>query len=351
MKGDKMKKLIFLAMLINLSFAFAHEKGNGGGGVKEGGLYRTFYSAGVVVNPVPETEIPGSRLYIDTINSLVENSREATLLISAGLPIADREFYRVLEERMDKTLMKRLLEEYERVSGVPQNKLAIFAITDIAAKTTYLLPSFYKLSEVEQAAILFHEAFWILKPDSNYAQVIEAEMAFQEFVENALRGKPSMKLPRIFTKLVEKFSTTAFRNVATKYALKMDAQFQHAPGLISADAKVSIKDLFFDKSSCKLSSSISRSTFTEDLKFVGFCKFDSRDIQHLIALSRKFPRSLFVKELMNYVLEVNPLIFKRTLYIEKARKGSHDKNLEKFKQSFYEMNELTFNDNDVYNGF
>lgn len=343
-----MKKLLLLAFLLNLSLAFAHEKGNGGGGIKESGVYKTFYSARILVNPVPETEIPGSGLYIDTINSLVPNSREATDLISLGLPINDRVFYRILEEKMDETLMKRLLEEYERVSGVPLNKLAIFAITDIAAKTTYLLPSFYKLSEVEQAAILFHEAYWILKPDSTYAQVIEAEMAFQEFVEMTIQGRTSMKLPQFLTRFAEKFSTTSFRNVAIKYALKMDAQHQLAPGLVDADEKVSIKNLFFDQGSCLVSSAYYPNAFTNDLTFSASCKYDSSDVQHLVTLSRKYPRSLFVKELMNYVLKMNPLVFKRKDSVKKARKGSHDKWLQKFENIFYGMNELTFQDTHLY---
>jgi hypothetical protein len=322
-----MKKLIFIVMMLNLSFVFAHEKGNGGGGVNENGVYRTFYSAGVIVNPRPETEVPGAKLYLKTINSLVENGETASELISNALPMRDRLFYRVKEESMGKDLMDRLLEEYERVSGQPKNQLTIFAITDIAKKTTYLLPSFYKLSEVEQAAILFHEAFWIIRPESDYSEVIRAEMAFQEFVEKTKKGKASVKLPRLLGETMGK------RNIAFNYAIKMDAQTQSAPDLIDPQMKVSIRNLFVEDK-CEVRTKTYSLTLSVELEMRASCKYTWADTQDLIALSEKYPDSLLVKEIIEYVDRGNTFMVSkgRTVVVSKFRVN---KTLAKFKDDFF----------------
>ncbi len=164
-----------LALILPFSSVYAGPRvtGNGGGGIRQNGIYKTFYSAGVYILPEELTEVPGAELYIKTISTLAGEGRSTSKLLSSALPLGDRKFYKIAEDKMDETTTNRLIAEYARVVNQPAGDLILFAITEIQSKTTYLLPSFYQLTEIEQAAIIFHEAYWILKPSADYAEVIK----------------------------------------------------------------------------------------------------------------------------------------------------------------------------------
>ena len=297
-----MKKIywtLVLCTVINFSSIYANENENGGGGVKVNGVYKTFYSAGLVIKSEPETNVPGSKLLLKTINSLVPNGSDSTLLISSALPIGRRAFYRVLEDQMDKKVMEKLIEEYTKVTSQPADLLTLFAITDTTEEITYLLPSFYKLSEVEQAAVLFHEAYWIMKPDANYIDVVSAEMDFQEYVQKTQDGGFSLKLPRLLEKL------TNMDEIAIVAALKADARMQTAPDLIHADMKVSIGTLFSNHCFTGWEASPTTGGFivskwAYDTKTV--CALQKDDLQDLMSISQEYPKSFFIQELMARLL-------------------------------------------------
>ena len=106
-------------------------------------------------------------------------------LISAILPIGDRKYFAISDQDLSPEKRQQLIDAYAATMNgqVPKNELVVYAVT--AENATYLLPEFYRLKETEQAAILFHEAEWILNPKLTYGNVIDGEMKFQAYVENA----------------------------------------------------------------------------------------------------------------------------------------------------------------------
>ena len=290
-------------LMLGLSFARADELG--GAGVETNGVYQTFYSAGILVNPQAEEELPGAELYLGTISSLIENGPAAAKLIANALPTGRRVFYRILEKQMDDKVMPRLLEEYARVTKQPVEKLSIFAFTDLNKKATFLLPSFYKLTETEQAAIIFHESYWLMRPQADYAEVIGTEMAFQEYIEKGRQGFIALKLPRILEEL------TGERTIAIKAALAADAKLGNAPTLVDPFKNVSISELFQDKKHCEFTTSL----FSDPIYLTANlnCSLTNNDIQDVFLLSKKFPRSLFLKELIHFLVQGQTLNFSKSL--------------------------------------
>lgn len=297
-----MKALLLLLALALSAPTMAGVTGNGGGGVNENGVYKTFYSAGLYVSPQAESEIPGAELYTKTILSIAGSNLSTSKLLAAGLPIANRKFYKILESKMDAGVMERLLNEYARVVDQPVNNLTIFAITDIGAQVTYLLPTFYKLSENEQAAILFHEAYWILNPHANYSQVVEAESAFQKFIEAKDNDEYDLELGAILANLLNDAT------LPLKTAFKEDVRKQKTSSLVAADATIKLKNIFANN--LDLCTQEIKEVYVEQSLFGNNkyrdelflkCTLGSKNLQDLFILSRKYPSSLFLKELMRFV--------------------------------------------------
>lgn len=277
--------------------------GNGGGGVKKNGVYKTFYSAGVYVSEELD-EVPGGELFTSTILSLIGEGSSTNTLLAAGLPFGNRKFYKISESQMDDTTMGRLIEEYARIVQQPAEGLTIFAITDIEKKSTYLLPSFFKLNEVEQAAILFHEAYWILNTNADYSEVIAAEMAFQKYVEAQVSGKYEVKLPRLLGKLLRDPS------LPIKTALEFDKVSQSASDVVNVDGKVKLKYLFVNKQGCTISDTTTtgKNMFGRDTKIAAnliWCETGKNDVRLALENSRKHPSSYFLAELVNYLTSGN----------------------------------------------
>ena len=330
--------ILILATLIfaNFSNAYANEKGNGGGGVKENGVFKTFYSAGVLVKSEPEAEVPGSDIYTETIQSLLPVGDLSTKLITSALPIGERTFYRVLENQMDKKLMERLHAEYAKITNRPENNLAIFAITNPGEQVTYLMPSFYQLSKTEQAAIIFHEAYWIMYPEANYSEVVDAEMAFQEYIEKRSKGLYSKKFPRLLGKL------TKSKTLALNTAWHSDVINNTSPELINSVGKISIGNLFQKK--CELNASDFPWTLESSMLSISFyCKISKKDIQDIIQLSLKFPKSSFVKELIEYLADGNELLFSKS-YRQEVESKYHAKTFKNIRNEFYSFQSVDLSD-------
>lgn len=192
-----MKKYIFVLCAAFVINAHAGQKGNGGGGVRNHGLYQSFYSAGFYVEPHPE-ETPTVVTQLNELIEFVSNFSDMSpisraKLLAAIIPTPDRQYFKIDEGAFDEATRERLLDEYARVVKTERSRLEIFAITDTATKRTYLLPSFYKLQASDQMAILFHEAFWILNPTQTYEWIVAAEMAFQAVVE---KPKDTLRIVR-----------------------------------------------------------------------------------------------------------------------------------------------------------
>lgn len=196
MKLKTLTQIGMITMLLAASNALAIDRpvapavegqnGNGGGGVNRNGRYMTFYSAGFYTEPNEATasEIPQLPELMNFFSSTPLSAATKAKYLSALTPLSDRTYYKVQPGTFTPEIRARLLAEYSRVMKVDTNELALFAITDTTSKATYLFPEFFSLKPVEQMAILFHEAYWIIKPSVSYQQVIQAEMTFQAYLEN-----------------------------------------------------------------------------------------------------------------------------------------------------------------------
>lgn len=198
-----LKTLLCLCFIIpHLSFATSGgQDGNGGGGVKVDGRYMTFYSAGFYTDSFEESSeaIPQLNELIRFFNDFKHlNPLSRIKYIKAMLPSSQRKYYKVKESSFTVEVRERLIEEYKRVIDLDdRDKIALFAITDTNSETTYLLPNFYKLTAVQQQAILFHENYWIVNNNATYSEVIQAEMTFQAYLENTHSVKRLVNLMKL----------------------------------------------------------------------------------------------------------------------------------------------------------
>jgi hypothetical protein len=185
-----MKLLIMSMMLALVATANAQvgHDGNGGGGIYANGEYKTFYSAGLFVNAIPkslQTSAGLNQLVRQISASPYLTTPIKTRLLKAILPASNRNYYDVQANRFGDEVQARLKAEYERATKTSAEQIVLYAVTDTNSKNTYLLPNFYRLNLYGQMAILFHEAMWILTPDSTYASIIGAEVTFQAYLEQS----------------------------------------------------------------------------------------------------------------------------------------------------------------------
>jgi hypothetical protein len=300
--------LILLTITMSAAYAGPRVTGNGGGGLRQNGVYKTFYSSGVYINPEEVTEIPGAELYTQTILGLSGDGSSTSRLLRTALPMGDRKFFNIAEDKMDDVTMKRLIAEYARVVNQKSDDLTLFAITDINSQVTYLLPSFYQLSENEQATILFHEAYWIMKPTADYAEVIAAEMAFQAFLELKEQGKYSHKLPRLLGKLLNDPS------FALRSAIEEDKRTQVAPSIVNKNGDILFSKIFIEsKNLCEFSTSTGNFnrkvgglfgnklvTVTVPTVYIA-CSLDSSNLQEAVSFQKSNPKSYFLQELTSFL--------------------------------------------------
>ena len=188
-----MKTIIFLAMILMTATTTVYAKmgseGVGGGaGVKKNGVYKTFYSAGLYVEPtyVDAEEIPGLSETIESISNMefLSISTKA-LLINALVPGENRQYFIAKPEGLTKEIHTKLLEEFSKATGENPDNINLFGLTDKKQRITYLLPDFFQLETLnERQAALLHEALWIARPNFKYSDIIQTEMAFQAILEN-----------------------------------------------------------------------------------------------------------------------------------------------------------------------
>ena len=306
------KSVLMLVLLLSFSaMAGPRVTGNGGGGIHRNGIYKTFYSSGVLISPVEETDIPGMSLLTDTIVSITSNEK----IFPSYIPSSVRKYYNIIESDVNKENIERLLAEYKRAVKQPQEDLAIFAITEIETKTTFLLPSFYQLTETEQAAILFHEAYWILNPKASYEEVISAEVALQNYLEKEAQGTYSSHFPRLLGKLVGDIA------IPLRAALNFDIKNNTEPTLIN-EKGISTTDLF-PETHCQVNSNFKDRVIDEKFRtkrtvysFVAAystCAEMSKKTAQLfyINLEKKYSKSQTAKELKNAFLSNDYLQLER----------------------------------------
>ncbi len=182
------------ALFGGTSFA-GTDMGNGGAGVIRNGHPMTFYTARIFVNRAEdETTLPELRTVMDRVSGIEVLSTDSRMALYKALnPSESRRYFRVDKGYFDDITQQRLKAEYSRVMAGSPSDLTLFAVTDTITKTTFLLPQFFDLSEVEKQAILFHEAYWILFPKASYDRVVNAEISFQELMENPANARSSLR--------------------------------------------------------------------------------------------------------------------------------------------------------------
>lgn len=212
------------------------QEGNGGAGVVVDGKYQTFYSAGIYTSKIPERtrNIPGIEKLLKEISGFPGLSTTVkSKWIKNVLPTTNRKYYKVLESQINDEAVDDLVGKYKKAVGNQvSNPIGIFAITDKETRTTALLPGFYKLTQFEQMAILFHEAYWLVFPEDSYIDVINAEITAQEYFEtkDSLSGLE-------FLKVIKAQDQSLF--YASEYDLKTGRL-----GDLIRDAKIGVFDFF-----------------------------------------------------------------------------------------------------------
>lgn len=223
-----MFKLFMLGILAVSSVSMAgSDMGNGGAGIHQGSRYMTFYSAGFYTEPNPvqdEVDVPGIGEFISFMKTgSFLDERVRMELIRTVLPSSGHEYYRVTPNYFDDKTRSRLVSEFSRITGLPEPDIELFAVTDTRAKRTYLLPKFFSLSKSDQVAILFHETYWLLHPDSDYPTVVAVEKAFQASFEQPTNLARAYELVKYLGK----------KGDALALAIQIDLQNSAFQGLVT----------------------------------------------------------------------------------------------------------------------
>lgn len=178
----------FLTILVGtfLSTAYAGiEVRNGGGGVYKGGQYMTFQTAGIPVHmrELAISDLQPLELVIRVVqNSMLRTETKANLSRHI-LPSVARHYYKADTDRLDPKVKSDITAEYKKNMNVVAEDFVLYAVTDAKTQTTILMPEFFQLRPTEQAAMLLHESLWTYQEMQSYEQVVDAEMAFQDFSE------------------------------------------------------------------------------------------------------------------------------------------------------------------------
>lgn len=186
----KNKTLISLVATLFFSIpGFAGwEVGDGAGGVNtdSGTGYMTFYSADIPVEIYPESPdaIPGLNYFVQKLAAAPLPPACLTAIYLNTYPSLQRRYFKAKDGPEFKEVKKRLIATYASITHIPAEHLVLFAVTDPDTSATLLFPEFYKLTDVEQAAILFHESLWAGKYSLNYESVMIAEQAAQAYFLN-----------------------------------------------------------------------------------------------------------------------------------------------------------------------
>lgn len=197
-----MKTLMTVIMMSLLaSLSYAGDKGNGGGGIVRDGRYMTFHSAGFTtesesMNLSDLPEVTRLMRFFGKEDFLFKNTQNK--LFEALMPGFKRRYFRVKKETFTKQTRSRLIAEYQRVTGFNADTLTLFAITDTSKGITYLLPEFFELEkETERMAILFHEAYWLIKPNASYDHVVDSEITLQSLLEDTSNIDAAIRLAQL----------------------------------------------------------------------------------------------------------------------------------------------------------
>jgi hypothetical protein len=156
---------------------------NGGAGFTQNGEYFTFYSSELRVRSVPlhNEDIPGLQTLLHKIQEMPANPQVKSDLLSLIYPVVGaRQYYKLAAADVSSEVHRQILTEYSKLFNLRTQNLVLYAMTNQQGQT-FLLPEFEKLNDIQQAAILFHEALWNLKVNIPYGDVVSAEIAAEGY--------------------------------------------------------------------------------------------------------------------------------------------------------------------------
>ncbi len=286
MKILKYPQILFLGVIFALGLshsAVGGETGNGGGGILRDGRVLTFGSASIELpqNDAQISEIPGMKMLTKMLVRLNIPKRQQMKLLMAILPSIERKYFRLPKDSLSERQEAELKKIYGDMTGVDYSSIALFAVTDFSKKETYLLPEFFELEkEEEQAAILWHEAAWVLGAWSfnltsgnrfSYEFVLQAEMNMQNYLEEPDVGENLRHMMKDISIILNNkllyLSTLA----------QIDLEKGSFGDLIDSEQSIPIDKIFPDTADWNQSSS-------------GYL--------HLLKLSADYPQSLFLDHLV-----------------------------------------------------
>ncbi|NUN06174.1 MAG: hypothetical protein HUU57_10475 [Bdellovibrio sp.] len=284
-----MKKLItfIITFILTGQVWAAREVQNGGGGWMSDGEYKTFYSAEIPVTrkPLEINEIPGLSFLLKKVVDLHISENHRAKLLDKILPTSKRIYYRVNADRLDAEKYQELISKYSAVMGVAKENLTIFATTDAKSAETFLLPDFYKLTELELAVVLLHESAWMLDPLLDYQGVVTFEQATQAFFEDGTTAQNVHSFYRQLSLLLKD----------PRVALLPTLQFDIDAGVLPA--RLVLKDVFGESYLTCLASPV-----LDAMDMLYHSQNCARTLQsQILKLSLKHPSSLFFAALLNYL--------------------------------------------------
>ena len=231
----------FVLFALVSSSAQAGSEGHGGGGVIRNGRYLTFGSAGVQIGLKPIAKVPGLPLVISVFQGMPLDDVWKGRLLSSVFPMGARQYFALDSADLSAERRAALIQSYSDAIGaqVPVASLVIFAIT--SGTETFLLPEFFELNETQQAAILFHEGLWEISTDLTYRFVVDAEIAFENYVT---QQKPNYAYDEaLFLKLGALFKNNMIPALA---AAKDDFGNGRLASLLNAGGALPIETIFGD---------------------------------------------------------------------------------------------------------
>ncbi len=233
--------ILISAMVIGFgpAEAFGNDSAHGGGGIVRNGEYLTFGSAKVRVRPQRLNEMPGLQLLTSVIVKMPLDDEGRGRVLGAMYPSNDRLYFRIEQGDLDKNAKSEFVEHYFNAVNkqVPKSDLVVFSYT--IGRETYLLPEFFTLTPIRQAAILFHEGLWVINSELSYRDVIDAEIQFEHYLTNA--GPNFGYDVMVFAIFQRLFNDPVLGIIA---AAKDDMKNGRLAGLLNSDGGISLSTLF-----------------------------------------------------------------------------------------------------------
>lgn len=318
------KLMIAIGLFPLLAFASGGSVGNGGAGcIATDGHVITFYDCGIYHAPTNgDIPPPDAALPIDAPSETPQGLTELTqfvqnmpylekdsknTILAAITPTIYRKYFSVVPADLTQPVQTRILFQFKNVTGKDPSQLELFGVTDTRAslsyinrpgQITYLLPGFSKIATLHgKMAALFHEAWWVMHPDSNEEAAVAAEMSLQAVLDAPNDPSKLLNFVKLFE--VNRYPgnpETYFSRNVSKLILRTDIESGALKGFVDSSNRITSWQLFGkDVIDCYNGIHSASDPYSADDE----CKL--RYVAHLNALRTQYPRSLFLATIGQYV--------------------------------------------------